>query len=372
MANVTINNLVKCYGSNVVVQGIDLEIPDGEFIVLVGPSGCGKSTTLRMIAGLEDITEGIIKIGNKMVNDMPPHKRNIAMVFQNYALYPHKTVEENIIFGLKKAGASKELIAERLASVSGMLQLEPLLDRKPSELSGGQRQRVAMGRALVRDADVFLFDEPLSNLDAKLRHHMRTEIAKIHQQVGTTTVYVTHDQVEAMTLGDRVVVMQDGVIEQVGTPMEIYLSPVNLFVATFIGSPSMNLIPATFDKATNQIQMADLFLDLAMQKNVQPSQLKDQQELLVGIRPDFFEDKQYRVQHKNVEETFWNVDQRKVELIELLGFDREISFKVGETQLKARLDLRSEVAAGEVLDLVVDPSRILIFDKKTGLKISNE
>ena len=244
MAGVSLKNIHKNFADVEVLHDINLMVGEGEFVVLVGPSGCGKSTTLRLIAGLEDVTKGDVIIDNKVVNRVEPHHRNIAMVFQNYALYPHKNVRENIIFGLKRAKASKELIQERLQRASKILELEELLDRKPAQLSGGQRQRVAMGRALVRDANVFLFDEPLSNLDAKLRHQMRSEIRRIHREYKTTMIYVTHDQIEAMTLGDKVVVMRDGYIEQQGSPMEIYLRPNNIFVATFIGAPSMNMLRA--------------------------------------------------------------------------------------------------------------------------------
>ncbi|MGD9323899.1 MAG: ATP-binding cassette domain-containing protein, partial [Desulfobacterales bacterium] len=244
MASVRFKNVHKWFGKTKVLHDINLDIKESEFVVLVGPSGCGKSTTLRLLAGLDDITEGDIYINEKIVNSLEPQHRNIAMVFQNYALYPHKNVQENIVFGLKRAKASKELIKKRLDKASLMLQLQDLLDRKPAQLSGGQRQRVAMGRAIVRDADVFLYDEPLSNLDAKLRSQMRYEIRRIHREYQTTSLYVTHDQVEAMTLGDRVVVMRDGFIEQEDSPMALYLKPKNIFVANFIGAPSMNILDA--------------------------------------------------------------------------------------------------------------------------------
>ncbi|HTM79256.1 MAG TPA: sn-glycerol-3-phosphate ABC transporter ATP-binding protein UgpC, partial [Devosia sp.] len=238
MASLDLRNIEKGYGAVSVIKGIDLHVDEGEFVALVGPSGCGKSTILRMIAGLEDITGGEIAIGDKVVNDMTPRERNIAMVFQSYALYPHMTVSRNMSFNLELSGKSKAEIAQRVATAARMLELEPLLDRKPSQLSGGQRQRVAMGRAIVRDPSVFLFDEPLSNLDAKLRVQMRGEIKALHKKVGVTSIYVTHDQVEAMTLADRVVVLDKGVIQQSGTPMELYRHPANIFVAGFIGSPA--------------------------------------------------------------------------------------------------------------------------------------
>jgi multiple sugar transport system ATP-binding protein len=239
MAEVVLRDVVKTYGALPVVHSINLDIEHGEFVVLVGPSGCGKSTTLRMIAGLEDISDGTVQIGDRVVNDLPPRDRNISMVFQNYALYPHMTVRENLGFSLHIAKRSKAEIEKAVADAAEILSLTPLLDRKPGQLSGGQRQRVAMGRAIVRHPDVFLFDEPLSNLDAKLRTQMRVEIKRLHQKVGTTIIYVTHDQIEAMTLADRIVIMRDGHIVQIGTPLDVFERPVNSFVATFIGSPPM-------------------------------------------------------------------------------------------------------------------------------------
>src|ERR1700752_3582113 len=245
MATVSLKKLSKRFGNMEVVHAIDLDVTDREFIALVGPSGCGKSTTLRMIAGLEEISGGLIEIGGRVVNDLPPRSRNISMVFQSYALYPHMTVRANLGFSLKIAGAAKEEMDRRVAEASAILGLDHLLERRPSQLSGGQRQRVAMGRAIVRDPDVFLFDEPLSNLDAKLRTQMRTEIKKLHAKVRSTVIYVTHDQVEAMTLSDRIVIMRDGNIEQVGTPDEVFKRPATRFVAGFIGSPPMNIEEAT-------------------------------------------------------------------------------------------------------------------------------
>src|SRR4051795_8097753 len=259
MAQVNLRKVVKHYDETPAVRGISLDIPDKEFVVLVGPSGCGKTTTLRMIAGLEEITDGDIVIGGDVVNDVPPKDRDIAMVFQNYALYPHMSVHENMSFGLRLKKVPKEEIQRRVREAASILGLTELLDRKPKQLSGGQRQRVAMGRAIVRDPKVFLFDEPLSNLDAKLRVQMRTEIKKVHQKVRTTTVYVTHDQVEAMTLADRVVVMNGGLIEQVGTPNDLYHFPLTRFVAGFIGSPAMNFIPCKLEALGDglQVRLAD-------------------------------------------------------------------------------------------------------------------
>lgn len=358
MAAIKLKNIIKNFAQTEVVKGIDLEIKDGEFVVLVGPSGCGKSTILRMIAGLEQATSGEIIIGDRVVNDIEPQNRNIAMVFQNYALYPHKSVRENIVFALRRLKVSHEEIARRLVEVSEMLQLEALLDRKPADLSGGQRQRVAMGRAIIREAALFLFDEPLSNLDSKLRTHMRTEIGKIHNKFGRTSVYVTHDQIEAMTLADTVVVLHDGYIAQAGTPMEIYLNPVNVFVAQFIGSPSMNIIEGRL--FAEHLQIGDHQLPREMLSSVAYQQPIDAQGIAVkvGIRPDFFNDVAFFTQTQST----FNFKNLCVDLIEPMGFDKEILFNLADSAVKARLDLRSEIRRGEHIDLLVDLSRILLFD----------
>ncbi|OIP82209.1 MAG: sugar ABC transporter ATP-binding protein, partial [Rhodobacterales bacterium CG2_30_65_12] len=282
MAGIILKHVTKAYGKLEVVHGIDLEIAHNEFLVLVGPSGCGKSTTLRMIAGLEDITGGEVRIGDRLVNDLPPRKRNISMVFQNYALYPHMNVRDNLGFGLKIAGHPASVLEERVAEAAEILGLSELLERIPAELSGGQRQRVAMGRAIVRHPDAFLFDEPLSNLDAKLRVQMRTEIKKLHSKVATTVVYVTHDQVEAMTLADRIVVMKDGHIEQVGPPMEVFNHPANTFVASFIGSPPMNLLPATI--AGDEVRFSDGTTVPVPTRIL--GKVREGQEVIFGIRAD--------------------------------------------------------------------------------------
>jgi len=365
MASIKLKNIVKRFGATQVVKGIDLEIEDGEFVVLVGPSGCGKSTTLRMIAGLEQPTSGDISIGDRVVNDIEPQHRNIAMVFQNYALYPHKSVKENIVFALRRLKVKTDEIERRLADISEMLQLEELLDRKPADLSGGQRQRVAMGRAIIREADLFLFDEPLSNLDSKLRSHMRTEIGKIHNKFGRTSVYVTHDQVEAMTLADKVVVLHDGYIAQAGTPMEIYLNPVNVFVAQFIGAPAMNIIEGTL--FNDHLQIADYQLprdaltNVAYQQPIPDGGLR----VKVGIRPDFFNDSAFFPESA----ASFNFSKIIVDLIEPMGFDKEILFNLVGGSVKARLDLRSEVQRGSRMDLVVDLARILIFDNDTEQRL---
>ncbi|HLT76424.1 MAG TPA: sn-glycerol-3-phosphate ABC transporter ATP-binding protein UgpC [Ferrovibrio sp.] len=284
MASVSAENVRKSYGALEVIHGIDIAISDGEFVVLVGPSGCGKSTLLRMIAGLEAISGGVIRIGNTVVNEIPPKDRDIAMVFQNYALYPHMTVRENMAFSLKLRGAERSVIEERVKKAAGILGLETYLDRYPKQLSGGQRQRVAMGRAIVRDPQVFLFDEPLSNLDAKLRVQMRTEIKALHQQLRTTSIYVTHDQIEAMTMADRIVVMHDGIVEQIGTPIELYDSPANLFVAGFIGSPAINLLRGTLRKNNGRSWVAtDAGIELPLGNNAAG---QDGQPVVYGIRPE--------------------------------------------------------------------------------------
>jgi multiple sugar transport system ATP-binding protein len=362
MACVELRNITKRFGSQEVLHHINLKVEDKEFVVLVGPSGCGKSTTLRLIAGLEDVTKGEVMIDEKVVNLVEPQHRNIAMVFQNYALYPHKNVRENIIFGLKRAKAPKDMINRRLARVSKMLELEDFLDRKPAQLSGGQRQRVAMGRAIARgDADVFLFDEPLSNLDAKLRHQMRTEIKRLHREYQTTTIYVTHDQVEAMTLGDKVVLMRDGYLEQQGTPMEIYLRPNNIFVATFIGAPSMNMLDATLFPG---------FIALEGQKIIFEDKLSGDglsvpekgKKVKLGIRPDFFQDEKFVGQEGA---SLSRVREGTIDIVEPLGFDKEYHIQVGKQILKARLDLRTTAKEGEKITLCFDMNRAHFFDVET-------
>jgi len=280
MADVSIRNIRKSFGLVAIIKGVDVDIQDGEFVILVGPSGCGKSTLLRMIAGLEDITDGEIRIGSRVVNDVPPKDRDIAMVFQSYALYPHMTVAENMAFSLKLKGTPKAEIDKRVKEAAASLGLVPLLDRYPRQLSGGQRQRVAMGRAIVRDPQVFLFDEPLSNLDAKLRVQMRTEIKELHQRLKTTTVYVTHDQIEAMTMADKIVVMHDGIVEQIGAPLDLYDRPANLFVAGFIGSPAMNFIEGTLAG-----QGIALKSGASLPLEARPN-LAEGAPLTVGIRPE--------------------------------------------------------------------------------------
>src|SRR5210317_1993359 len=344
MSTIQLKNIYKSFDDNEVLHDINLNIDEGEFVVLVGPSGCGKSTTLRLIAGLDDATGGDVIMDGEVINMVEPNRRNMAMVFQNYALYPHKNVRENIVFGLKRAKASKELIKRRLDKASKMLQLQGLLDRKPAQLSGGQRQRVAMGRAIVRDADVFLYDEPLSNLDAILRNQMRYEIRRIHREYQTTSLYVTHDQIEAMTLGDRVVVMKHGFIEQEGSPMALYLKPKNIFVATFIGAPSMNILDATLYPGYIELENQRMPLD---KDRVKKSISSDGEKVKFGIRPDFFQDEQ----HISGSESLTTLRNVRVDIVEPLGYDRELNLKLGDQILKARLDLRTEAQEGETINL---------------------
>ncbi len=387
MADITLDKVTKRYPDGYeAVRDMSLDIKDGEFMILVGPSGCGKTTALRMIAGLEDITDGELKIGGNVVNQLSPKDRDIAMVFQNYALYPHMSVRDNMGFALRLAGTDKEDINKRVEEAARILDLEPHLDRKPSQLSGGQRQRVAMGRAIVRDPAAFLMDEPLSNLDAKLRVQMRTEVSRLQQRLGTTTIYVTHDQTEALTLGDRVAVMRSGVLQQVGQPMELYNQPVNLFVAGFIGSPAMNFMPASVDGDTVKLPFGDVRL---------PSELHDRvrdahgRQLIAGIRPEHFEDAKLTGEARDKGSTF----QAHIEVLESLGSELYAHFSVtseqaiesaelrelaqdagggeipmegGEGRIVARLDPASEVKQGEEAELWVDASRLQLFDPEDG------
>ena len=339
MAKVVIEDLSKNFDKVEAVKNFDLEIDDKEFVVLVGPSGCGKSTTLRCIAGLEEVTAGKIYIGDQMVNALPPRDRNIAMVFQDYALYPHMSVYQNMGFGLKLRKYAKAEINQRVREAAEILSIQELLNRKPRELSGGQRQRVAVGRAIVRKPSVFLFDEPLSNLDAKLRVQMRAELSKLHQQLQTTIIYVTHDQVEAMTMGTKIVIMKDGEIQQVGAPMELYEYPVNLFVAGFIGSPAMNFIPAKIVSKNSK-----LYVDAGSFELVIPPQKeqylrgKTDEEVIFGIRPEDIQDKSF------AEKTIQGGSsiQAVVEVVEPLGSEVQLFVTSGEHVLVARVDPRTQ------------------------------
>jgi multiple sugar transport system ATP-binding protein len=379
MADVVLDQIAKVYPNGFqAVHGLDLEITDGEFLVLVGPSGCGKSTVLRMIAGLEEITSGTLTIGDRVVNDIEPKARDIAMVFQNYALYPHMSVYDNIGFSLKLSGLPKNEIDKRVRETAATLELVEQLDKKPANLSGGQRQRVAMGRAIVRQPAAFLMDEPLSNLDAKLRVQMRAEIARIQQELGVTTVYVTHDQVEAMTMGDRVAVLKDGYLQQVDTPQNLYDSPANVFVAAFIGSPSMNLYQGDFSGDTVTIGGQSLTVPEGSRPAVSGP-------VIVGVRPEDVEDPTF-VENPAPGSKF----SVGIDLVEALGseivvhgsFDaRKIdagdpdavvslrSKSVGASNLVARLHPRSKVSRGERVDLVVDTANLYFFDAETRLAL---
>jgi multiple sugar transport system ATP-binding protein len=372
------------------VRGMDLDIQDGEFMILVGPSGCGKSTALRMIAGLEDITEGELRIGDQVVNQIAPKDRDIAMVFQNYALYPHMTVRENMAFPLKLAGAPKEEIDRKVTEAARILDLVEHLDRKPANLSGGQRQRVAMGRAIVRDPQAFLMDEPLSNLDAKLRVQMRTEVARIQTRLGTTTVYVTHDQTEAMTLGDRVAVMRTGVLQQVGTPAELYNNPVNLFVAGFIGSPAMNFMPARLRGDVAELPMAEVRLSDEARERAAAAQ--GDGTVIAGIRPESFEDASlvggdtrdrgttFRAKIDLVESmgaeqyAYFQIDEAEVESQELRELEEDAGVAEvpgsGVGQVVARLEAASQVSRGDEAELWLDSSKLHFFDPESGRSLA--
>ena len=364
MASLSLRHIYKKYpGGVTAVSDFNLEIKDKEFIVLVGPSGCGKSTTLRMIAGLEEISEGELFIGDRLVNDVAPKDRKIAMVFQNYALYPHMTVAENMAFGLKLNKTPKEEIKRRVEEAARILDITHLLDRKPKALSGGQKQRVALGRAIVRNPMVFLLDEPLSNLDAKLRATMRTELTKLHKRVETTFIYVTHDQVEAMTMASRIVVMKDGLIQQVDTPQHLYDFPVNMFVAGFIGTPQMNFINGTLEKRGDDVyfNFEENSIKVPADKaNAPELQEYIGQEVVVGIRPESIHDQpsQIAALEDSTVETF-------VEVTELMGAEIYLYLIIGETKLTARVSARSTSRAGDTIKIALDTARMHIFDKDT-------
>src|SRR5215211_5636676 len=385
MAEIVLDRVTKSYPDGAAVMDLSVTIADGEFMILVGPSGCGKSTTLNMIAGLEDISDGEIRIGDKVVNNMAPKDRDIAMVFQSYALYPHMTVRENMAFALKLAKVPKPVIDQKVDEAARILDLTPYLDRRPANLSGGQRQRVAMGRCIVRDPAAFLMDEPLSNLDAKLRVQMRTEVSRIQQRLGTTTIYVTHDQTEAMTLGDRVAVMRSGILQQVGSPMELYNDPVNLFVAGFIGSPAMNFMPATVEGDSVKLPIGDVRLPQELRERIGRV---DGKQLIAGIRPENFEDAALTGEARERGSTF----RAKIEVLESLGSElyahftvtseeqieseqlRELAQDVGggevpmageEGRIVARLDPQSRVRPGQEGELWVDAGRLHLLTRTT-------
>ena len=385
MATIRLENVTKSFGAGPpVVSDIDLEIDDSEFVILVGPSGSGKSTILRMIVGLDDVTSGDIYIGDRRVNDLAPRDRDLAMVFQNYALYPHLSVFENIAFPLRLHKASDDEVRQRVERAADMLELGEYLDRKPSQLSGGQRQRVAMGRAIVRNADAFLFDEPLSNLDAKLRGQMRTEISRLQNQLAITTVYVTHDQIEAMTLGDRVAVLRRGELQQVDAPRELYDQPVNLFVAGFIGSPPMNFLPARVEGSTLHLPIGDIELTPELAETV-----KGRDILIAGVRPEHFEDAAMLDDARKAQGLTFSAH---VDVIEWLGSEQYayIPFEAPEevrkpldelateldseqirTQLVVTLDAESRISEGEDADLWLDPSRMHLFDPASGENLTH-
>ncbi len=365
MAQVALRNIVKMFDRTPAVQGIDLDIRDREFIVLVGPSGCGKTTTLRMIAGLEEATSGEIYIGDELVNDVAPKDRDIAMVFQNYALYPHMSVFQNMSFGLRLKRFPKEEIKQRVEEAARILDIGNLLDRRPRQLSGGQRQRVAMGRAIVRHPKVFLFDEPLSNLDAKLRVQMRTEIKKIHQQVTTTTVYVTHDQVEAMTLADRVVIMNGGRIEQIGSPHEVYHTPKTRFVAGFIGSPTMNLLPCqlTQNGSGLAVRLSDWLTLPVPASHVARYQPRVGSELVFGLRPEHLTEGRGEMPPGAA------AFEAPLDVVEPMGMETMVYFLVGGTEICGRVNPAAAGKAGERMRLVADLNQMHLIDPENDLVI---
>ena len=369
MASLSLTNICKRYPNGFeAVKDFNLEIADKEFIIFVGPSGCGKSTTLRMIAGLEDISSGELKIGDRVVNDVEPKDRDIAMVFQNYALYPHMTVYDNMAFGLKLRKVPKDEIDKQVKEAARILDLSALLDRKPKALSGGQRQRVAMGRAIVRNPKVFLMDEPLSNLDAKLRVQMRIEIAKLHQRLGTTIIYVTHDQTEAMTLGTRIVVMKDGVVQQVDTPQNLYDKPQNLFVAGFMGSPQMNFLDGVVSISGENVTINCAGVDIPLP----PAKAKklieggyDGKTVTFGIRPEDVYDSEMFI------ETAKASFEATVKVYELLGAEVYLYFELDEFPITARVDPRTTARPGDTIKVAFDVEKIHIFDKETEQVITN-
>ncbi|RNI21525.1 ABC transporter ATP-binding protein [Flexivirga caeni] len=386
MSSIELKHIVKKYGDGFpAVNDVNLDIKDGEFVILVGPSGCGKSTLLRMIVGLEDITSGELDIDGKRVNDLAPRDRNLAMVFQNYALYPHLTVYENIAFPLRlqKGKHSDAEIDQKVRQASDMLELDEHLQRKPGNLSGGQRQRVAMGRAIVREADAFLFDEPLSNLDAKLRGQMRTEIARMQRRLGITTIYVTHDQTEAMTLGDRVCVLKRGVLQQVASPRELYEQPVNLFVAGFIGSPPMNFLPARVDGNRLKLPFVDVPVDGELAEKV-----KGKDVVIVGLRPEHLKDSTVETAPEHsvkfnavVDQTEWLGNEQYAYIPyeadgavrkQLEDLDRDLDGEGLRTQMIVNLDPRSRVIEGDEARLAFDPAAMHVFDPHTGANLTRD
>ena len=370
MASLSLKGVQKIYPNGFhAVKDFNLEIADKEFIIFVGPSGCGKSTTLRMIAGLEDISDGVFKIDGKVMNDVEPKDRDIAMVFQNYALYPHMTVYDNMAFGLKLRKVPKAEIDKKVREAARILDLDKLLDRKPKALSGGQRQRVAMGRAIVRNPKVFLMDEPLSNLDAKLRVQMRIEISKLHENLGATIIYVTHDQTEAMTLGTRIVVMKDGVVQQVDTPQNLYNTPCNLFVAGFIGSPQMNFMDAVCSVKGDDVTLTvgkHVLKVPASKKQALINGNYDGKTVVLGIRPEDVHDSQAFISNSPD-----SIIESEIKVYELLGAEVFLYFDVEGTQMTARVNPRTTLRTGDKAVFALDMEKIHVFDKETELTITN-
>jgi multiple sugar transport system ATP-binding protein len=392
MADIVLDHMTKRYPDGAVaVNDVNLEIADGEFVILVGPSGCGKSTTLNMIAGLEDISDGELRIGGKVVNNVAPKDRDIAMVFQSYALYPHMTVRENMAFALKLAKTPKQVIDQKVNEAARVLDLTQYLDRKPANLSGGQRQRVAMGRAIVRDPAAFLMDEPLSNLDAKLRVQMRTEVSRLQRRLATTMVYVTHDQVEAMTLGDRVAVMRSGVIQQVAPPQELYRNPVNLFVAGFIGSPAMNFMPSRVENNMLRSKLGDVPMNDEVRRALEGKDAP--RDVILGVRPENFED---AALVSSDDQQYGVTFQATVDVLESMGSDvyayfvleggpaesaelEELARDSGRAeigaeadQMVARLDAATQIKEGETATLWVDTRPMHVFDPRTGANLTRQ
>jgi multiple sugar transport system ATP-binding protein len=360
MATVTFDHVWKRYGEVTAVKDLNLEIQDEEFLVLVGPSGCGKTTALRMIAGLEEISEGTLKIGDRVVNDLAPKDRDVAMVFQSYALYPHMSVYDNLAFGLKLRKVPKDEIRKRVEEAAATIELTNLLDRKPKQLSGGQRQRVALGRAIVREPEVFLMDEPLSNLDAKLRVQTRAEIARLHQRLRTTVVYVTHDQVEAMTMGDRIAVMNFGVLQQVGAPQDLYEKPLNKFVAGFIGSPAMNFIEVTQETENGKAVLKNASLELPVSDKLSSAIADAPKELTAGIRPEHFQTLDGPPSGEGA------MIHAVTDVVEFLGNEELLHISLGEHDLVAIVDASRRIRPGDVIDLWVPIEKIHLFEAEDG------
>lgn len=370
MASVKLKNVYKRFeGGVTAVSDFNLDIEDKEFIILVGPSGCGKTTTLRMVAGLEEISEGEVYISDRLVNDVQPKDRDIAMVFQNYALYPHMTVFDNMAFGLKLRKTPKDEIKKRVHEAARILEIDHLLDRKPKALSGGQRQRVALGRAIVRDPKVFLMDEPLSNLDAKLRVQMRLEITKLHQRLNTTFIYVTHDQTEALTMGTRIVVMKDGLIQQVDTPTSLYDKPVNMFVAGFIGSPQMNFINVTVEKQGDSVYLKfgehKIKLPEAKAKKLEGTDYYGK-DVVMGIRPESMHD-----EDQFLESMPDSIVNARVEVVEMLGSETLLHMFIDDIGCTARVNPRTKTRSGDTIKIAIDTNRVHLFDKETEKTIVN-